>query len=364
MLESFVLTEAIEQKLDTYRDRWDEFLRATVTYNFRRIDKWIDDARDTFRKSRVFDLLFEFENFGQERDHQRESTCVLDCCPKGPLDYSDLRELISILGSAKTTDLRHRAVVLAEKLPSCAELQNVMSQFAVGGEMENLNRALGFLGRPITILRLLIETARLLPNFRNIKFHCLEAPKPIRIAKQFCVTTKEAWLALGLPNHGAQLSKTLEGRMNDFKSLCSRPFSVHAEIQLLLRYQESPGIWPTLDYIGCSKKACLLCEAFLQLSPQKFRVRGRHGGCYPAWGLSEAHLKPLSSTLGYLSQLLKQRIVELLKKGSTTLGQAVPQSTIVSDFNNLDLKDIKYLESARRSVQSDTEVLREKLTRL
>jgi hypothetical protein len=364
LFESFVLTEAIEQKLDTCRDRWDEFLRATVTYNFRRIDKWIDDARDAFRKSRIFDLLLEFENFGQERDHQRESTCVLDCRTEGPLDYNDLRELISILGSAKTTDLRYRAVVLAEKLSSCAELQNVMSQFAVGGKMENLKKALGFLARPITILRLLIETARLLPNFRNIKFHCLEPPKPIRIAKQFCVTAKEAWLALGLSDHGAQLPKTLEERMNDFKSLCSRPFSVHAEIQLLLRYQENPGLSPTLDYIGCSKKACLLCEAFLQMSPQKFRVRGRHGGCYPAWGLSEAHLKPLYSTLGHLSQLLKQRIVELLKTGSTTLGQAVPQSTIVSDFNSLDLKGIKYLENARRSLQSDREVLREKLTRL
>ena len=144
LFESFVLTEAIEQKLDTYRDRWDEILRATVTYNFRRIDKWIDDAREVFRKSRIFDLLLEFENFGQERDHQRESTCVLD--------YNYLKELISILGTAKTPDLRYRVVVLAEKLSSCAELQNVMSQFAVGGKMENLKRALGFLARLITIL--------------------------------------------------------------------------------------------------------------------------------------------------------------------------------------------------------------------
>ena len=152
LFESFVLTEAIEQKLDTYRDRWDEILRATVTYNFRRIDKWIDDAREVFRKSRIFDLLLEFENFGQERDHQRESTCVLDYRSEGPLDYNDLKELISILGTAKTPDLRYRAVVLAEKLSSCAELQNVMSQFVVGGKMENLKRALGFLARPITIL--------------------------------------------------------------------------------------------------------------------------------------------------------------------------------------------------------------------
>jgi hypothetical protein len=359
-----ILTKAIEQKLDTYRGRWDGFLRATVAYNVRRIDKWIDDAQDAFRKSRISDLLLEFENLDQEKDHQRESTCVLDYRPEAPLDYKNLREFISILGSAKTPELRYRAVILAEKLSSCAELQNVMSQFAVGGRTENLMRALGFVARPITILRLLIETARLLPNFRNVKFHCLEPPKPIRMAKRFCVTAKEAWLALGLPDHGAQLPKTLERRMNDFKSLCSRPFSVHAEVQLLLRYLENPGLSPTLDYIGCSKKACLLCEAFLQLSPQKFRARGRHGGCYPAWGLSEAHLKSLSSTLSYLRQLLKQRIVELLKTGPTTLGQAVPQSTIVSDFNSSDLTGIQYLENARQSLQSDKEVLREKLTRL
>jgi OTT_1508-like deaminase len=364
LFESFVLIEAVEQKLDTCRDHWDEFLQATITYNFRRIDRWIDDAREALRKSRIFDLLPEFENSGQKKDHQGESSCVLDCRTEDPLDHSDFRELIGILSTAKTPDLRFRAVVLAERLSSCAELQNVMSQFPVGGRMENLKRALGFLARPITILRLLIETARLLPNFRNIKFHCLEPTKPIRIAKRFRVTAKEAWLALGLPDHGPWLRKILEGGINSFKSLCSRPLSVHAEIQLLLHYQENPGLSPTSDCIGCSKKACLLCEAFLQASPQKFRFRGRHGGCYPAWGLSEAHLKPLYSTLGYLSRLLKQRIIELLKTGSSTPGQAVPQSTIVSDFNNLDLKGIKDLENARRTSQNDREALREKLTRL
>ncbi|MCJ1384572.1 hypothetical protein MMC17_007689 [Xylographa soralifera] len=353
-----------EQKLDACRDGCDEFLRATVIYSFRRIDKCMDNARDAFRKSRTFDLFLKFKDFGQERDQQCESACVLDCRTECPMNYNDLRELISILDSAKTPDLGYRAIVLAEKLSSCAMLQNIMSQFAVGGEIENVKRALGFLARPITILRLLLETARLLPNFRDIEFHCLEPPKPIRIAKQFCLFAKEAWLALGLPDHGEQLPKTLEGKMKDFKSLCSRPFSVHAEIQLLLRYQENPGLSPTLDYIGCSKKACLLCEAFLQVSPQKFRVRGRHGGCYPAWGISEAHLKTLCSALAHLSQRLKQRIVQLLKTGSTNLGQAVPQSTIVSNFNSLDLKGTNYLESARRSLESDREVLREKLTRL
>ena len=230
--------------------------------------------------------------------------------------------------------------------------------------MENLKRSLNFLARPITILRLLIETVRVLPNFRDIKFHCLEPPKPIRLAKQFHVTAQEAWLALGLPNYPARLQNSLRGRMDNFKSLCSRQFSVHAEIQLLLRYQKNPGLMPTLDYIGCSKKACLLCEAFLQVSPQKFRVRGRHGGCYPAWGLSEFYLKPLYSTLNTLNQLLKQRIIELLKTGSSALGQAVPQSTLVSDFNSLDLKSIQDLENARRSWQSHREILREKLTRL
>lgn len=107
------------------------------------------------------------------------------------------------------------------------------------------------------------------------------------------------------------------------------------------------------NWAAYSKKACLLCEAFLQVSPQKFRIRGRHGGCYPAWGLSEAHIKPLFSTLGHLSQFLKHRIVELLTTGPSTRGQAVPQSTIVSDFNSLDLKGIKDLENARRPWQSE-----------
>jgi len=102
--------------------------------------------------------------------------------------------------------------------------------------------------------------------------------------------------------------------------------STHAEAQLLIRHEAFPELKPTLDYIGCSKKACLLCEAFLQIAPLRPRIRGRHGGCYPTWGVSPAHLGRLNGRLTHLSKLLKQRILEQLV--SRVVSQ-IPQSTIV-----------------------------------
>jgi hypothetical protein len=69
-------------------------------------------------------------------------------------------------------------------------------------------------------------------------------------------------------------------RAMNFKRDCFRGFSAHAEMQLLMRHEAFPELKPTLDYIGCSKKASLLCKAFLQIAPLRPRIRGRQ--CYPS----------------------------------------------------------------------------------
>jgi hypothetical protein len=188
------------------------------------------------------------------------------------------------------------------------------------------------LARPITATRLLIQIAQLLPQFRNISFSWQTPPDPVQLDKKYVVTLEDAWKALELLPPPGRMQTTLMSCGKNFKQDCSRGFSTHAEVQLLLRNEAFPKSKPTLDYIGCSKKSCLLCKAFLQISPLRAKIRGRHGGCCPAWGVSPAHLGRLSGRLTHLSKLLKQRLLEELVSRGVTLHRQIPQSIIVSDL--------------------------------
>lgn len=154
----------------------------------------------------------------------------------------------------------------------------------------------------------------------------------MQLDKKYIVTLEDAWKALRLPPTPAHMQVTFMSRGKNFKRNCSRGFSTHAEAQLLICYEAFPGLKPTLDYIGCSKKACPLCEAFLQVAPLRPRIRGRHGGCYPTWGVSPAHLGRLSERLTRLSKLLKQRVLEQLVSRVVTPHHRIPQSTISRAF--------------------------------
>lgn len=43
-----------------------------------------------------------------------------------------------------------------------------------------------------------------------------------------------------------------------------------------MHYESGAALPPTLDYFGCSKKVCLLCESFLQALARPLATRGRH----------------------------------------------------------------------------------------
>lgn len=60
-------------------------------------------------------------------------------------------------------------------------------------------------------------------------------------------------------------------------------YSLHAEMQLFMRYEENAALTPTLYYFGRSKKACLLCDGFLQSLPSPIATRGRALGVTILW---------------------------------------------------------------------------------
>jgi hypothetical protein len=79
-------------------------------------------------------------------------------------------------------------------------------------------------------------------------------------------------------------------------------------MQLFMRHEENAALTPTIYYFGCSKKACLLYDDFLQSLPNPIATRGRHGICYPAWGVPPSRSVGAEAALKELEKMLVSRI--------------------------------------------------------
>ena len=90
-------------------------------------------------------------------------------------------------------------------------------------------------------------------------------------------------------------------------SNCPVPWKVHAEIQLLLFYEQQPrGSRPRI--IGSSKSACYLCDLFIHTHGE-FRVPRTHGRLYDRWILpKEAASGHLLSVIDRFNAALEAKI--------------------------------------------------------
>ncbi|KAL9633968.1 MAG: hypothetical protein Q9204_003187 [Flavoplaca sp. TL-2023a] len=92
------------------------------------------------------------------------------------------------------------------------------------------------------------------------------------------------------PRSAAAVQKRFETRMADQATR----WKVHAEIQILLFYEQNPSRVPP-RIIGSSKSACYLCDLFIQLHGH-FQVPRSHGKLYDRWILPEEALDHLSAS--------------------------------------------------------------------
>ncbi|PWY84008.1 hypothetical protein BO83DRAFT_413530 [Aspergillus eucalypticola CBS 122712] len=124
---------------------------------------------------------------------------------------------------------------------------------------------------------------------------------------------------------------------------CAKSLSLHAEMQLICYQEECRGPRRMLQYYGCSKKACLLCETFLAAMHNPIETRGRHGVCYPAWGvpcLSSDAIYLAATELGNnLVNRIRDSFNRTIRPGATTALPKVMQSDFVSDFSKLTLEE-------------------------
>ena len=112
----------------------------------------------------------------------------------------------------------------------------------------------------------------------------------------------------------SEAQKRFENRMSD----SSVRWKIHAEIQLLLFYEQQPrGSRPRI--IGSSKSACYLCDLFIQ-THGGFRVPRTHGRLYDRWILPEhaanGHLLPV---INRFNAALEAKIKQTLRRRTRPL---------------------------------------------
>ena len=130
----------------------------------------------------------------------------------------------------------------------------------------------------------------------------------------------------------ASVSKTQE-KFESRMSFCPIPWKVHAEIQLLLFYdQQSQGSRPRL--IGSSKSACYLCDLFVKLHG-RYCLPRTHGKLYDRWMLPEQSIerhtpnRHLTSVIDRFNAALEAKIIQILRSTSQPLHRPHPIESVL-----------------------------------
>ena len=204
--------------------------------------------------------------------------------------------------------------------------------------------ALRFVARPILDCRMLCSIASHYPQFRDTRVSPIPPRPKTSIDLECRIDISEAWARLAGTKPPGSHDKILSVFRGQFKQDLAASYSLHAEIQLFMHYEDSrPRLTPTHSYFGCSKKSCLLCGTFLQVLPSPIATRGRHGICYPAWGIPQARSAEGKTALRLLEKELVSRIKFLLDSPAPVrkayFQSNVPQSTLVSDFSTQSIQE-------------------------
>lgn len=209
--------------------------------------------------------------------------------------------------------------------------------------------ALRFVARPILDCRKLWYIARIYPQFRQARILHVPPQSNTNLNLKHQIDIFEAWARLNSSAPSESEVKKIAEFGEHFRQDCNASYSLHAEMQLFMHHDGNPSLTPSLCYYGCSKKACLLCEGFLQSLPSPIVTRARHGRCYPAWGVPSSRSIDAQSALKSLEKLLVSRIKNVINTSrqgrKTQFIQPVRQSTCVSSFSTLTMEEMLRTES-------------------
>lgn len=119
-------------------------------------------------------------------------------------------------------------------------------------------------------------------------------------------------------------------------------YRTHAEIQLIVFYEENPGIRLYCNYIGCNKQSCYLCYKFIERHGH-FRVDGCHQSLYSLWTVQEAitfaddqRAMAFKHALGWIVADLEQKM-RIFKNGTTQYRRFGMQNESVPNLSRISL---------------------------
>lgn len=314
---------------------------VTIEFNGERVDHWIAIAR------RYIALLPSFQDQREDRSPGFQQAAKA---------WTNITKLLNHKATGEIIP-REQIVHAAYECIISIEVRDLLQTIFNIQMGSKLWRILRFIARPASNCRLLMRIASRLPHFRKVKICPLPSGPKTKLSRKYLVDIMDAWGRLGpISSLGSEL-KTLAAFKGRFRQDCARAFSSHAEVQLFLHYEYNVSLTPSLDYFGCSKKSCLLCEGFLQALSRPISTRGRHGICYPAWAVPFTRSQDIMVALQQLEKTLVYRIEMHMKGQPATFLDQVPQSTIASDFPNSSLEEISRRKKMMKSVEENRQML-------
>lgn len=288
------------------------------------------------------------------QDHDEEWSPGLK---KAAKKWTNITDLLSNPG-ARRDIFREQIVRRVYECVITVDANQVLQEIFGGRMGAKIWNALRFIARPIFNCRLLLRITSQLPHFRTVKFLPIPSGTKTKLNPEYIVEITDARNQLVSMAPSTSEMKTIAKFKDKFKRDCARSFGSHAEVQLFLHYKTNVCPSPSIDYFGCSKKTCFLCEVFLRATSQPISTRGRHGICYPAWGVPFSMSNEVAAALLELKRVLVSRI-EMHLKGK--LGEVflnrVPQSTLISDFQGLTQEEISRRDGIKNFVEEKRKVL-------
>ena len=235
---------------------------------------------------------------------------------------SDVRHLRQLFIDLEAMDSKNAISTLGLNLlvvivSVCHSLQSQLAQHITRREHLGTERGLTKVGLYLKISRLLVHYSCQISTFQRIdfsvvKFRALSCPN-VEI-DPFVLSIIES---LSNSPRGQALNAKAEREFGiDIQGISyhvatlSNP--VHAEIQLLLHYEEpaAPGIPPRI--ICSSKQACFFCNLFFQLHG-RFLTPHSHGRLYEKWALPANIMNARTSTISTV-QKFRDEIARLIER--------------------------------------------------
>jgi hypothetical protein len=124
----------------------------------------------------------------------------------------------------------------------------------------------------------------------GIRIQEVKAPSSLKFfvskEKAHLLTTVESLVDKGAAGMTMELLKKHLGTEDvegELRKACHRELTLHAEMQLVVFYEENPSLVPQMKFMGTSKKACFDCHEYLLHHPLRLQVEACHQKIYSTW---------------------------------------------------------------------------------